>query len=187
MTITRLELGGAWHIHAQRFADGRGWFQEWFKKSNLNNVIDFDFSPVQANISHSKKGVIRGIHYSSAQEGQAKLVTVMSGSIDDYVIDINPRSSNFGKWIRVKLTADNGDALLLPPHAGHAFQALEDNTVVCYLVTAEFNPTMEKAISPLCTTINIQWANDLAPILSPKDLAAPNLQQAMAEDQLPRN
>lgn len=187
MTVTQLELGGAWHIRGQRFADDRGWFQEWFKKSNLNDAIDFEFTPVQANISHSKKGVIRGIHYSLAQVGQAKLVTVMHGSIDDYVIDINPRSSTFGKWTKVKLTAENGDSLLLPPHAGHAFQALEDNTVVCYLVTAEFNPTMEKAISPLCTTININWATDLAPVLSPKDLAAPNLQQAMAENQLPHD
>ena len=185
MTITQLDIGEAWHISANRFSDDRGWFQEWFKQSNLNQLINFDFSPIQANISHSKKGVIRGIHYSVAERGQAKLVTVMSGSIDDYVIDINPSSKNFGKWSRVRLTAAEGNALLLPPHAGHAFQALEDNTKVCYLVTAEFNPEMEKGISPLCETINIDWAPDVPQILSQKDLNAPNLQQVLGENALP--
>jgi dTDP-4-dehydrorhamnose 3,5-epimerase len=186
MTITQVEIGGAWHIAAKRFSDERGWFQEWFKKSELSQVIDFDFSPLQANISHSQKGVIRGIHYSIADKGQAKLVTVMHGSIDDYVIDINPSSENFGKWTRVRLTAHEGNALLLPPHAGHAFQALEDDTTVCYLVTAEFNPEMEKGISPLCKTVNIDWAPDSPQILSPKDINAPNLQQVLLDDALPR-
>jgi dTDP-4-dehydrorhamnose 3,5-epimerase len=185
MNITKLDIGGAYYIEAKRHADERGWFQEWFKKSELQKHIDFDFSPVQANISRSSKGVVRGIHYSVAPEGQAKLVTVMNGAIDDYVIDINPKSKNFGKWVRVHLTAQDGNAVLLPPHVGHAFQALTDNTIVCYLVTAEFNPAAEKGITPECPTLCIKWSTDHHTVLSEKDKAAPNLLQQRDNAQLP--
>jgi dTDP-4-dehydrorhamnose 3,5-epimerase len=185
MNITKLDIGGAYYIEAKRHADERGWFQEWFKKSDLQQHIDFDFTPVQANISHSKKGVIRGIHYSIAPEGQAKLVTVMHGAIDDYIIDINPNSANFGKWTRVRLTSQDGNAVLLPPHVGHAFQSLSDNTMVCYVVTAEFNPTAEKGITPQCPTVNIQWSSDCRPVLSDKDRLAPPLLEQQKQGQLP--
>ena len=175
MKITKLDVGGGWHIEATRHADERGWFQEWFKKSDLQQHIDFDFTPLQANISHSAKGVVRGIHYSIAPQGQAKLVTVMNGSIDDYIIDINPNSDNFGKWTRIRLDAQQGNAVLLPPHAGHAFQALTDNTVVCYLVTAEFNPEAEKGITPSCAQIGLPLMKATQSLISEKDKIAPDL------------
>jgi len=185
MNITKLDIGGAYYIEAKRHADERGWFQEWFKKSELQKQIDFDFTPVQANISRSAKGVVRGIHYSIAPEGQAKLVTVMNGAIDDYIIDINPNSKNFGKWVRVHLTAQDGNAVILPPHAGHAFQALTDNTIVCYLVTAEFNPEVEMSITPYCKTLNIPWDRTVTPLVSKKDAEAPTLTALLSTDKLP--
>jgi dTDP-4-dehydrorhamnose 3,5-epimerase len=185
MNITKLDIGGAYYIEAKRHADERGWFQEWFKKSDLQQHIDFDFTPVQANISHSKKGVVRGIHYSIAPEGQAKLVTVMHGAIDDYIIDINPNSTNFGKWIRVRLSSQDGNAVLLPPHVGHAFQSLSDNTTVCYLVTAEFNSVQELGINPKCQSVKITWAEKLPVVISAKDETAPSLDDRLKNQQLP--
>ena len=90
-----------------------------------------------------------------------------------------------GKWVRVHLTAQDGNAVLLPPHAGHAFQALTDNTIVCYLVTAEFNPHAEKGVTPLCPTLNIDWSSDCRAQLSEKDMAAPNLLEQRDNAQLP--
>jgi len=187
MNITKLDIGGAYYIEAKRHADERGWFQEWFKKSDLQQHIDFDFTPVQANISHSKKGVVRGIHYSIAPEGQAKLVTVMHGAIDDYIIDINPNSANFGKWTRMKLSAQDGNAVLLPPHAGHAFQSLSDHTIVCYLVAQEFNPTVELCINPLTEEFALPWSQTVRPIISTKDSNAPSLQEQLTAGKLPRS
>jgi len=186
MNITKLDIGGAYYIEAKRHADERGWFQEWFKKSELRKHIDFDFTPVQANISHSKKGVVRGIHYSIAPAGQAKLVTVMHGAIDDYVIDINPTSEHFGKWIRVRLTSQDGNAVLLPPHAGHAFQSITDNTIVCYLVTAGFDPSVEYAIRPTCPDLGISWSDQHTLLLSEKDLNAPTLLEQRSNYLLPK-
>lgn len=185
MNLTPLSVSGGWLIQGRRFADERGWFQEWFKHSALLEAIGYDFTPVQTNISKSAKHVVRGIHYSIAPLGQGKLVTVMYGEIDDYVIDINPTSSNFGKWERVRLSSETGDAVLLAPHMGHAFQALRDDTIVSYLVTAEFDPDSEKGISPLCPTVGIDWAGDVDNLLSPKDFAAPTLLQQRDAGLLP--
>lgn len=185
MNLEALDIPGAWLLSSKKFEDDRGWFQEWFKHSAVNQTIGYDFVPVQANISHSSEGTIRGIHYSTAPKGQGKLVTVMHGEIDDYAVDLNPASSSFGKWARVRLSASNRHSLLLEPHIGHAFQALAPNTVVSYLVTAEFNPDAEKGITPFCTTIGIKWSSNRAPVVSPKDIDAPDLLAQQMAGNLP--
>lgn len=175
MKVAPLAIDGAWLVEPTRHADDRGWFQEWFKQSAIHEKTGYQFEPVQSNISKSAAGVIRGIHFSTAPRGQGKLVTVMAGEIDDYVVDINPGSSTFGKWVRERLTSDNGRSMLIGPHMGHAFQALTDDTVVSYLVTAEFDPITEKGISPFCPEVNIEWDKSLPPLVSDKDRESPHL------------
>lgn len=185
MNARELEIKGAWLIEGRRFGDERGFFQEWFKSSDITKETDVQFAPVQANISKSAAGVVRGIHYSIAAAGQGKLVTVMSGAIDDYIIDVRPTSPTFGEWRRVRLTSDEGNALLIDPHLGHAFQALNGDTVVSYLVTAEFDPAMEKGITPFCPRVGITWDSSLSPVVSPKDMQAPGLLDQLANGNLP--
>jgi len=80
MNARALSIPGAWLIQSRVFTDDRGTFSEWFKSSQLTELTGETFAPLQANVSVSNAGVIRGIHYSLAPMGQAKLVTVMSGS-----------------------------------------------------------------------------------------------------------
>jgi len=138
------------------------------------------------NISHSQQGVVRGIHYSLASHGQAKLVTVMSGEIDDYAIDVRLGSPTFGQWERSRLSSSIGNSVLLGPNLAHAFQCISVEATVCYAVSAEFNPEAEKAINPLCPTLKIEWDNDFPILLSPKDEIAPNMNQQNAAGLLPR-
>ena len=185
MIIVPLSISGAWLIKANRFPDDRGWFQEWFKQSVFEEATGLNFTPVQTNISKSAAGSIRGIHYSTAPLGQGKLVTVMEGSIDDVVIDVRPSSPTFGKWEKVRLSSETGDSVLISPNLGHAFQALADNTIVSYMVTAEFNPIAEKGISPFCPILNIEWDPAITPLVSPKDIEAPNLLDQQKSNDLP--
>lgn len=185
MKISSSLISGAWLIEPKRFGDDRGWFQEWFKKSVTQEITGFDFSPTQLNISQSCAGVIRGVHYSIAPMGQAKLVTVMAGVIDDYIIDIRIGSPTFGKWERVRLYSDIGNSVLLGPHLAHAFQVISTEATVCYAVSAEFNPEAEKAINPLCSSLSINWSEDLQPVLSQKDEIAPSLPEQTAAGLLP--
>lgn len=186
MRLSKSSIEGAWLIDPVRHGDERGWFQEWFKKSEVEKQIGFSFEPVQLNISHSQQGVVRGIHYSIAAKGQAKLVTVMSGEIDDYAIDIRPGSPTFGKWERLRISSNFGNSILLGPHLAHAFQCVSDEATVCYAVSAEFNPEAEMAISPLCPTLNIEWNSTFPILLSQKDLMAPTLNQQKTSQLLPK-
>lgn len=185
MDIEPLDIAGAWVIRGRRFSDDRGWFQEWFKQSALLAASGVSFAPVQTNISKSSAGVVRGIHYSIAPQGQGKLVTVMNGEIDDYVIDVRQGSPTYKKWIRVRLSSDTGDAVLIDPHLAHAFQSLRNDTIVSYLVTAEFDPEMEKAITPFSEEIDINWSRDVQPLVSTKDFHAPTLSQMRKQNLLP--
>lgn len=185
MIIKESKIQNAWTIDPVRHGDDRGWFQEWFKQSGVQQQTGYLFEPVQINISRSSQGVVRGIHYSIAPEGQAKLVTVLSGEIDDYIIDIRPGSKTFGKWERIHLSAEQGNSVLLGSNLAHAFQCASPEAVVCYAVSAEFNPTAEKAINPLCPILNIEWSKNLAFSLSPKDEAAPNLSIQIKSSLLP--
>lgn len=185
MTMTPLSIHGAWLLQSRVFADDRGTFSEWFKSSLLTELTGESFEPVQANVSVSNAGVIRGIHYSLGTHGQAKLVTVLRGSILDVAIDVRTGSPTFGKYESVVMTAGDGKTMFLRHDMAHAFQALEDNTVVSYLVSTEYSPTDEKEISPMCPHLGIKWDASLLPVLSEKDLAAPNLDNQVKTGLLP--
>jgi dTDP-4-dehydrorhamnose 3,5-epimerase len=185
MTAKPLSIHGAWLLQSRVFADDRGTFSEWFKSSLLTELTGESFEPVQANVSVSNAGVIRGIHYSLAPRGQAKLVTVLRGSILDVAIDVRVGSPTFGKYESAVMVVGDGQTMFLRSDMAHAFQALENNTVVSYLVSSEYSPTDEKEISPICSTLNIQWSKNLQIVLSEKDRIAPNIAQQSAANLLP--
>jgi dTDP-4-dehydrorhamnose 3,5-epimerase len=185
MTAKALSIHGAWLLQSRVFADDRGTFSEWFKSSLLTELTGESFEPVQANVSVSNAGVIRGIHYSLAPHGQAKLVTVLRGSILDVAVDVRVGSPTFGTYESVVMVAGDGHTMFLRSDMAHAFQALEDNTVVSYLVSSEYSPTDEKEISPMCSMLNIQWHDQLRHVLSEKDKMAPNLTIQLQSQQLP--
>jgi dTDP-4-dehydrorhamnose 3,5-epimerase len=186
MKLSPSSIEGAWLVDPVRHGDDRGWFQEWFKKSEVEKQIGFSFEPVQLNVSQSQVGVVRGIHYSVAAVGQAKLITVMSGEIDDYIIDVRPGSPTFSRWERVRLSSVLGNSVLLGPNLAHAFHCLSNDAVICYAVSAEYNPEAEKAINPMCPTLKIEWNANFPILLSPKDEAAPNLEDQRIAGMLPR-
>lgn len=137
------------------YEDDRGYFKETYK--DLEGFI-----PVQANQSLSKKGVIRGLHY---QKDTAKLVWVARGSVLDVALD--PKT---GEWISEILSAENHKQMYVPPNYAHGFQALEDNTVACYLMDKKYDPDTEGGFNPL--SIDVDWPIE-EHLISDKDKNAP--------------
>jgi dTDP-4-dehydrorhamnose 3,5-epimerase len=189
MKFTPLGIEGAWLAESSVWKDERGSFQEWFKMEEIFEVSGFKFSVQQANISSSKKNVIRGIHYSLAPGGQAKWVTCANGRIMDLVVDIRPNSPTFKKTEYVNLQAGDGKSILIGPELGHAFRSLEDNTNVSYLLSSPYSPEFEYGIHPMDPELNINWnlGSDLdnSAIISAKDLDAPTLEERKLEGRLP--
>ncbi len=159
------------------FEDARGFFKEIYKRTDfLANEIPYDF--VQANMSLSKKGVVRGLHYQLRPMEQGKLVTVPRGRILDVAVDIRKQSPWYGKYVAVELSSKNHRALWIPPGFAHGFQALEDDTLVLYLVTKEYSPEFERCILWNDPAIGINWPLKRDVILSRKDRECPYLTHA---------
>jgi dTDP-4-dehydrorhamnose 3,5-epimerase len=172
MKVTPLGIEGAWLLESPIHPDDRGVFREWFNSDGLKDSELPIFEVRQANTSMSAKGVIRGIHFSSEQNGQAKLVTCTFGSVLDVVVDLRPDSHTFGSHIRIKLSAVEGKSLFISKGLGHAFQSLEDNSTVTYLLDKEYNPDEEFGITPLDLSLDIPW-NKSGLNISKKDAEAP--------------
>ena len=184
MDIQPLSIAGAWRVSPTVHGDARGSFAEWFRTDSLEAASGYRFVPVQANISRSARGVVRGIHYADVPPGQAKFVMPVTGSIVDFVVDIRVGSPTFGRWEAVTLNSSSHDAIVHEPGLGHAFVALEDDTTVTYLVTDYFRPEREHGVHPLDPDIGLVFPEGLELVLSDKDSAAPTFADAMASGAL---
>jgi dTDP-4-dehydrorhamnose 3,5-epimerase len=163
-------MEGAWLAEAPLLNDERGNFREWFKQEEVFPKTNINFSVQQANISISNKGVIRGIHYSIAPQGQAKWVTCITGSIIDVIVDIRPNSPTFKRVEYVTLTGQKNRAVLVGAGLGHGFISLEDGSSVAYLLSTIYAPEVEFGIHPFDKTLNIDWGiTEAKAILSNKD------------------
>jgi dTDP-4-dehydrorhamnose 3,5-epimerase len=184
--ITPLAIAGAYSIANTPHRDDRGEFVEWFRADLLQASTGLNFHTLQANLSVSEKGTVRGIHYADVPPGQAKYVMCVAGAIRDFVIDIRVGSPTFGTWASVDLDATSRNAVVLDVGLGHAFVALEPHTVVTYLVTDVYKPHAEHAINPLDSDVALEFPLPAAELLlSPKDQAALSLAQAMQDGKLP--
>lgn len=167
------ELPGLIVIDTDAYADNRGFFMERYKTSDFKKEgIDEIF--VQENFSHSKKDVIRGLHYQEGEAGQGKLVQCLKGSIFDVAVDIRKDSKNFGKWFGVELSEENHKQLYIPTGFAHGFAVLSNEADVSYLCTEEYSPEHEKGIVWNDPNINIKWPQN-NPLLSEKDAKYPQL------------
>lgn len=183
MDIEELGIKGAWIARSPVHHDDRGYFREWFKREELELATGFDFGVKQANISTSNTGVLRGIHYSLAKDGQGKWVTCVSGSIWDVIVDIRPASPTFKQWIGIELTGASGDAIFVSGGLGHGFISLQDNSTVAYLLTSKHSPQEEFEISPLDPDLGISWPLTILH-LSDKDKLAPTLREQLSAGNL---
>ncbi len=173
----RLEIPDVILVEPVVFPDERGFFAELYKRTPfLSEGIPYDF--VQANISKSKKGVVRGLHYQLRPMEQGKLITVLRGRIIDVAVDIRRGSPWYGRHVAVELSEDNPRLLWIPPGFAHGFQALEDDTLLLYLVTKEYSPEHERCIRWDDPELGIQWPLPGSAILSEKDKKCPPLREA---------
>lgn len=177
--MKELAIKGSWLFNSPVHGDSRGFFREWFKEEIIIQSLGRTFSIAQSNLSHSKKGVVRGIHFSTAPDGQAKWVTCAHGAIWDVIVDIRPDSPTFKKWEAVELRASEGNSILISEGLGHAFLALEDDSVISYLLTTPYAPHYEFAINPEDPEIAITWPLDQLSF-SLKDQQAPTLREYLA-------
>lgn len=176
MEITKTHIDGVFILKPKIYKDSRGSFFESFNKQKLEDILKTKINFVQDNHSVSKKGVLRGLHYQIGEMAQAKIVRVVSGSVQDVIVDIRPESQTYGQHLSVELNAMDRTMIFLPRGLAHGFLALEPHTEFLYKCDNHYHPDSERGIRYDDPSIGISWqlpSEDL--ILSEKDRSLPYL------------
>ena len=187
MQVRELKIPGAWEITPSVHGDSRGHFFEWLTDKGFSSFAGHRLDVRQANCSVSSAGVLRGVHFAQVPPSQAKYVTCVRGSVFDVVVDIRVGSPTFGQWDSVLLDDSDHRTIYLSEGLGHGFLALQDDSTVMYLCSAEYNPQREHTIRATDPALAIDWplVDGVAPNLSDRDAAAPSLEEVRASGLLP--
>ncbi len=178
MNVTKTDFEGLLIIEPRVIKDNRGYFFESYnKKTFLEAGINDEF--VQDNQSFSKRGVIRGLHYQVPPHAQAKLVRVLSGVIQDVVVDLRQSQPTFGKHFSIELSAENNRQVFVPEGFAHGFLVLSESADVMYKCNRLYQPKMERGILINDLALKIEWQLDAGEfIFSEKDTQYPALANA---------
>ncbi len=148
MKVRELGIPDSYEISTDVFPDDRGLFLNPFRAEALAEAIGRPLHVRQTNHSASKRGVVRGVHFSLLPPSQAKYVYVPRGAVLDIVVDIRIGSPTYGQHDVVRLDDRDFRAIYLSEGLGHCAVALEDDTVLSYLCSTEYDPDREKGVSP---------------------------------------
>jgi epimerase EvaD len=186
MQVRELAIAGAFEFTPDIHSDPRGLFVAPYQEAVFVAAVGHSFSPAQLNYSRSARGVIRGQHYTQTPPGNCKYVYCAEGHALDIMLDTRVGSPTFGWWDSVELGNGSFRAVYFPMGVAHSFAALQDDTVMAYMVSSGYVDEQELAIHPLDEALGLPWPKDITPVLSPRDRAAPTLAEACAAGLLPR-
>lgn len=180
MKVTELSLPGVLLIEPRVHGDARGFFTELFQSQRYaeHGIRD---AFVQDNLSLSRRGVLRGLHFQNPQP-QGKLVYVLAGEVFDVAVDVRRSSPTFGKWCSAILSAENHNQLWVPPGFAHGFVVTSEQALFAYKCTALYRPEAERVIRYDDPDLGIAWPEG-SPAISPRDEKGVRLRD-MPSDQL---
>ena len=182
MNVLTCELPGLLILEPKVFGDSRGFFMEtWNLRRYREAGIPLDF--VQDNISFSRRGTLRGLHFQNPT-AQGKLLHVLQGEVFDVAVDIRRSSPTFGKWHGLILSAENKRQFYIPPGFAHGFAVLSETALFQYKCTDFYTPSCEVTLQWDDPNVGIQWPVD-SPLLSDKDRKGLSLRELPAEKLFP--
>ena len=166
MNVETTNIEGVIVIKTKKFHDERGFFTELYSQRNYVSEVIPEKS-VQFNFSHSKKDVLRGLHFQ-IQKPQGKIVQVLNGTIFDVGVDVRKNSPTFGDFFSIEMSHNDCYQIYFPPGIAHGFCVLSDYADVMYHCTEYYYPDDENGILWNDPNLNINWPID-KPIVSKKD------------------
>lgn len=179
MNVIETSIPGVLIIEPKVFGDSRGYFMETYNLDRYRELgIQEEF--VQDNLSYSRKGILRGLHYQRPME-QGKLVQVLEGVVYDVAVDVRRASPTFGKWTSVELSSENKKQFYVPRGFAHGFVVLSDIALFSYKCTDFYNPQGEQSIAWNDPDLGIPWPCN-EPLLSDKDRRGKRLCEIADQD-----
>jgi dTDP-4-dehydrorhamnose 3,5-epimerase len=174
MIVLNCKLPGVLILEPQCFEDVRGSFLELFNSQRYRGFgLTRPF--VQDNLSHSVRGVLRGLHVQNPN-AQAKLVSVVRGEILDVAVDVRIGSPTFGTHVSFRLSEQNRRQLYIPQGFAHGFVVISECADVIYKCDAYYSSKDELTIRWNDPLLAIDWGCS-RPLLSDKDSDAPLLKE----------
>jgi dTDP-4-dehydrorhamnose 3,5-epimerase len=170
MKVEKVNIEGLLIIEPKVFNDDRGYFFESFNTEKYSFITE-KYTFVQDNISKSKYGTIRGLHYQIGDSAQGKLIAVLVGKVLDVAVDVRFGSPTFGKYYQIELSDENKKQFWIPPGFAHGFSVLSEEVIFTYKCTALYNKASERSIVYNDSDLNINWKVSKE-IVSEKDLEA---------------
>jgi dTDP-4-dehydrorhamnose 3,5-epimerase len=176
MEIIKTHIEGILLVKPDVFADDRGYFFESFNNKNfLENNLEVSF--LQDNVSKSREGTVRGLHYQIGNKAQGKLCHVLYGRVLDVAVDLRVDSPTFGKHFSTELSEENHLQLWIPVGFAHGFSVLSDEAIFKYKCTNYYFKENERTILFNDPQLNIDWKVD-NPIFSQKDLNGKSFEES---------
>mgnify|MGYP006279813187 FL=1 len=175
MPFTETPIEGLLLFDPNILGDERGYFFEAYN-ARLFREAGIDVNFVQDNQARSGYGVLRGLHYQVGPYAQAKLVRAIEGEVLDVVVDLREGSPSYGRYFKVRLSANNKRQLFVPRGFAHGYAVLSETAEFFYKCDNYYAREHEGGIIYNDPSLNIDWElpeEDL--ILSAKDRQLPVL------------
>lgn len=183
MTVISTPFNEAFLVKPTLHQDHRGSFVEHYSRKEFQAVTGKKIDFCQDNLTHSKKGVLRGLHYQLPPNSQSKLVSVLQGKVLDVIVDIRLGSPSFGQHFSKVLSDKNQLQLFIPRGFAHGYITLSETSIFSYKVDQFYAPKSEGSIAPDDPALGIDWQLDKELwIQSDKDKKHPPLAQASLFD-----
>lgn len=155
--LNPLPLAGLFSVQHKRFQDQRGHFARLFCEGSLSAFGQpFHIRQINHSCTH-ERGSVRGLHYQTAAQPEAKLITCLRGEVWDVAVDLRPESPTFLHWHAEHLRAGDSRSLLIPAGFAHGFQALSDDAELLYLHSCDYAPEHETGLSANDPRLAISW------------------------------
>lgn len=185
VTVTRFDVPGPVLLTPPVHRDARGYFLERWR-DDVCAAAGIEARFVQDNLSRSRRGVLRGLHFQRQPHQQGKLVSVVHGRVLDVAVDLRRGSPTFLRHVRVVLDDEAHAQLWVPPGFAHGFLALGEVNDVLYKVDAHHAPEAEGGLRWDDPDLDIDWGlgelvPETSPVLSPKDAALPTVADGLPD------
>ena len=173
MIFHDLPIADAKRIVFEANIDERGVFGRLFCEREIAAAA-FPFHIHQVNVSTNvRTGTLRGLHYQAAPRPDPKIVRCIRGAVGDVIVDLRPDSASFLAWYGCKLSAQNGDAVLVPPGCAHGFITLADDSELLYLMGEDYVPELARGVRWDDPAFGIKWPAE-PQVMAPRDAGYPD-------------
>jgi len=158
-------IEGCYEVFPLDLREHRGRFVKPFHKDDFKDAgLDLDIR--EEYYSVSKKNVLRGLHFQLPPKATVKVVTCLSGSIFDAVVDLRTDSPTYLKYFTVELTEEKGNLLFIPEGLAHGICTLSNEATVLYMCSEVYSQQHDTGLN--WGSARIPWPVK-NPIVSEKD------------------